>query len=203
MTAKCNCIIGSVMNNRVGIYVTVSEQMKKESSDPRRTLLEPVHLMLSMEITSGIRIGVSEIESDIGKAPAAYNNAMTVLSDLAPTGGIGFFEGSRDIPDDKLSETVKSLSQRILARVKAADRLSLNRLVPEYVSALFKLYRTEPDRIKNSVFELVLNARSFVLQLEPSYTNSAFDTAFSTLICTNDRDDISLCSADNRGKLQS
>ena len=190
MTAKCNCIIGSFMNNRVGIYVTVPEQTRKESTDPRRTILEPVHLMLSMEITSGIRIGVSEIESDITKAPTAYNNAMTVLSDLAATGGIGFYEGSRDIPDDKLSDTVKSLSQRILARVKAADSVSLNRLVPEYVSALFKLYRTEPDRIKNSVFELVLSARSLVLQLEPSYNNSAFDTAFSTLISTNDRDDI-------------
>ncbi len=190
LTGKCSCIIGSFMNNRVGVYVTVPESSKKDEEDPRKKIMNPVHLMLSMEISSGIRIGISEIESDIAKAPAAYNNAMMVLSDLAIDGGIGFFEDAKNIPDDKLSETAKNLSQRILARVKSADKLSLHRLVSEYVSTLFKLYRTEPDRIKNSVFELVLNSRSLVLQIEPSYTNTAFDTTFSTLIATNERDDI-------------
>lgn len=188
-TSKCSCIIGSFMNNRVGVYITVPEAAKKNEDDLRKGIMNPVHLMLSMEISSGIRIGISEIESDISKASQAYSNAMTVLSNLPQEGGLGFYEEMK-LSDDKLSDSVRTLSQRILARVKAADKLSLQRLIAEYSSQLFKLYGHEPDRIKNSVFELVLNARSFVLQLEPSYTNSAFDTVFSTLISANKQADI-------------
>lgn len=189
LTSKCRCIIGSFMNNRVGVYVPVPPADASQE-DYRKTTMDAVHLKMSMELTSAIRIGVSDVESDISRTTAAYNNALSVLNENGENSGICYYGEHQKNQNAALASSSKQLSERILCRIKTADRLSLPRLVSEYVTVLYELYGDQTDRIKNCVFELVINARNCVLQMESTYTNSAFDTAFSTLITAGKREDI-------------
>ena len=81
LTSKGRCIIGSFMTNRVGAFFPINDdESLNKNDDLIKEKMGLLHSLLSQSLSSKIRIGVSQIESDIQQASQVYNNALTALN---------------------------------------------------------------------------------------------------------------------------
>lgn len=185
LTSKGRCIIGSFMVNRLGIFFpiiksTLSENMEKDKAD----LMKNIFLLLSTKLYSGLRLGVSAVQSDITKSSNAYNDAQQALNSTPLSGGISFFESSTH--SSKTEAEVQRYSLLILNRIRIGDAASVRQNISNYITSLSETYMPQMDKLKGFVFEFLINVRNIVLEVNNSYRNEAFDSAFSVLSQTDD-----------------
>lgn len=191
LTSKGRCIIGSFMTNRVGVFFPVTEQNENSISadDYIKNKMGVLHSLLAQNLTIKIRIGVSQIESDIHQASQVYNNALTALNNTNISGGISFYTDSIVQNHEKAqTKRIEDLQTRIISRIKIADAGSVSQLLTEYTSLLFQVYENQIDIFKNKLIEFIFSIRMCTVEIIPDYHNEAFDKAFSFFASTNDRD---------------
>ena len=177
-TSKCRSLIGSFMANRIGIFVPMKNNADL-SYENAKSLMNTIFTILSTNISFGIRIGVSEIEKDINKTFSAYNNAIAALNKVPPVKGIMFFP---ELEENKSSTTaIEQIETRLLNRIRLGDAGSVRQLVSLFCQSLSDYYQNDMDKIKNAVFEFLVNMRNSILELDENYSNPAFEAAFSFL----------------------
>lgn len=192
LSSKSRCIIGSFMTNRVGAFFPIKnpvlEDEQFDNETLQRNLMQSLYPLLSTSLTAKIRIGVSQIETDIQQASHAYNSALTALNSTNANGGLTFYSDTLiQNHENAQIKKIQNLTTRITNRIKVADAGSVKQLISEYLDTIFDSYSAQPDILKNHLLEFIFIIRSCTTQIIPEYKNDAFDSAFSILSTTDDR----------------
>jgi two-component system, response regulator YesN len=180
----CRCLIGSFMLNRLVIFFPIAQEDSSENSDLKmQEQIKKVFTLLSLNITSGIRAGVSRLETDHTRTALSYSEALAALNRTASEGGLTFAGSEPSFP--AVFPQTGELLNRIFNRLRTGDAGGVRLLVHAYCSALSDSV-TNMDKIKNALFELLVNARNITTEINGSYHNDAFDNAFAILSGEND-----------------
>ena len=181
LTAKCRCIIGSFMLNRIVIFLSFPR-----AKEEKRIIEEinSLYKLLCINISSGIRAGVSNLESDMSHTNACYSHALETLNHVDAAGGICF--AGKAAPHAENRNETGILAEKIFGRVRAGDAGALVPLVKAYCAALEEKYGGTMDKVKNALFELLVNVRNIASEADESYENEAFSNAFAVLSSEQD-----------------
>ena len=179
-SSKCKCIIGSLMENKVVIFLYLPKDFDIKK------LMDEIFLLLSTRISSAIKIGVSNMFSDISCSHTAYNNSISAINSCGGKGGLSYFTSQN--PSAFEAENARKIAELLVAKLYAEDIASVKSLCSEYVEALFATY-SDTDKIRNSLFETLLNIKNAVLKVDASYKNEAFDSIFPSLARFSEKED--------------
>lgn len=191
LTPKTHCIIGSFMMNRIAVFFYFPSKIY-EGGDSSKIVdtLRSLYNLLSIQIKSGIRAGVSKIESSSAATSSAYNKAVEMLNNVPEHGGIIFAEEWVENQEEK--NDAGEVAEKIFARIRAGDSPALISFIKKYIDSLQKKYGSNADKIKNALFELIVNARNIASEVDSSYRNESFDNAFSVFSKENDMSNLEL-----------
>ena len=184
------CLMSSFMMNRIVLffpvysenpdYAEVQEQIKK------------FYNLMSYNISSGIRAGVSTIASDKTLLQASYNEALSALNKTDSNGGIVFAGASKTTSNSQTSAASKQNSShgefknQILKKLSTGDSNGVKSFLELFTTELFSA-EGELDKIKNSFFELIVTANNTTREICKGFTSSTFDNAFATLSSLSDK----------------
>ena len=186
LKSKSRCLVGSFMLNRIAVFFSFSyDSGIEQAGSQMKVKLAELYKLLSINICSGIRAGVSRLEKDQQKTTSAYNDALDSLNHTPPGGGIVFFDDSRGESRTEKSNT-GDIAEKIFGRIRAGDTNGTSVLVGTFCTALSQRYGGELDKIKNALFELLVNVRNITTEIDNTYHNEAFNNAFSVLSSEND-----------------
>ncbi len=184
LVSKSRCIVGSFMENRICAFFPLakntifSDELSNSDTDVVE-LFKGIYSLLSIKIDSGIRIGVSEVETKIDNTQICYTNSLSALSRTDTKGGLEFF--NRQEPKLKDTSKVQKLKARLLARVKAGDAPSVRLLSTEYIVLLFNIYEENQDRIRNCLFETMIDLKNVMAAAVSKCDNTAFDNIYGAV----------------------
>lgn len=181
--ARSHCIIGSCMLNRIVVFLSFPDTMT--STAQLNTELSELFLQLSISIGAGIRAGCSNLEHDMAKTGEAYIQSLERLSTVSPAGGIAF-----TAQQEKTAEDPGKIAGQIFGRIQAGDAAMLAPLVTSYCTAVADKYQGNMDRIKNALFELLVNIRNITAEINTTFINDAFENAFSLLKNENNMENL-------------
>jgi two-component system response regulator YesN len=199
-SSQADCILGSFIQNTITAFVPITENvldkknlMNGKEIDDSETIqksivdfMGSIYSKLAMKVVSDIRIGVSSEGSDLNATVVNYNEALSALDKTTVGGGIEFaFCLSEKSVAAELNEA-KHMHCEILSRVKVGDVTGVRTKLVTYCNRLFLLEKGDLNRAKNALFELMVEARNIVTNLDENYKNNAFETAFGTLSATKD-----------------
>jgi two-component system response regulator YesN len=184
LTSKCRCLIGSFMLNRIVVFMPIpGSGEKNETAETMKTQIRNLFTLLSLNISSGIRVGISYAESDQARTAAAYNDALEALSRVPAEGGIIFAdEGCGAVSAEK---NAGETADKIFARIRAGDSAGAAPLINTYCTLLDSRYAGDMNRIKNALFELLINVRNITTEIDTSYQNEEFSNSFAFLSAEN------------------
>ncbi len=184
------CLISSFMMNRIVIffpvfsenpdYAEIQEQIKK------------FYNLMSYNISSGIRAGVSTIASDRTLLQASYNEALSALNKADSNGGLVFAGESKAAAITNIPAATKQNSShgefknQILKKLSTGDSNGVKSFLELFTTELFS-GNLELDKIKNTFFELIVTANNTTREINKSFTSATFDNAFATLSSLNDK----------------
>ena len=101
------------------------------------------------------------------------------MNKVPPVKGIMFFP---ELEENNSSTTaIEQIETRLLNRIRLGDAGSVRQLVSLFCQSLSDYYQNDMDKIKNAVFEFLVNMRNSILELDENYSNPAFEAAFSFL----------------------
>jgi two-component system response regulator YesN len=168
------------MENKVVIFLYVPKDFDITS------LMDEIFLLLSTRISSAVKIGVSNLFSDISSSHTAYNNSILAINSCGGQGGVSYFKSQSPSAFD--AENARKLAEILVAKLYSEDIASLKSLCSEYIGALFATY-SDLDKIRNSLFETLFNIKNAVLKVDASYKNEAFDSIFPSLARFTEQED--------------
>lgn len=195
LTSKGKCVIGSFMANKIGVFFSVSQEQIKNKNQTRiefseevREMIKSIYLILSTNVTSKVRIGISLIETDIQKSSIQYKNALAALSTVELNGGFAFYgDSSKDKCGDERIKNSQLLLKKIENRLKIPDMSSVNQFTVEYIDILYQIYSDQESLLKTKLLEFIFEIRFWTEQLVPEYQNKSFDNLFSFISQTGDK----------------
>ena len=183
LNSEHRCLISSFMMNRIAVffpifsanpdYAEVQEHVKK------------AYNLMSYNISSGIRGGVSSIASDKQLLQASYNEALSALNKADTNGGLVFSGESVPETDRRVAGT-SEFKKQILKKLEAGDSSGVKSFLELYTSDLISL-ELELDKFKNSFFELIVTANNTTKEINKNFTSPTFDNAFATLSSENEK----------------
>ena len=179
-SSKCKCIIGSLMENKVVIFLYVPKDFDITS------LMDEIFLLLSTRISSAVKIGVSDIFSDVSSSHIAYNNSISAINSCTGKGGVCYFKSQGASAFE--AENTRKLAELLVLKLYSEDIASVKSFCSEYIASLFATY-SDLDKIRNSLFETLLNIKNAVIKVDVSYKNEAFETIFPSLARLSEQDD--------------
>ena len=190
LNAKSRCIIGSFMMNRLIVFFPAENISTGQQSleDVQKKIIHDVYTTIAFKVAPDVRMGISDLETDMRNTTAAYNDALSALNRTSPDGGIVYTSKARNAPNEE-QEIVLSAG-KILNRLQAGDMAGVRGLVSSYCALLFTVYSNDINKIKTNLFELLVKARTITTDADISYRDEAFDDAFEILSKTNDQNKI-------------
>ena len=182
LNTEHRCLVSSFMMNRIVVffpifsvnpdYSEIQEQIKK------------FYTMLSYNISSGIRAGVSQIQNDKEQLQASYNQALSALNKTDLNGGLIFF-GLQEEENLKQHSNTSEFKKNLISKLIAGDSAGVKSFLELYTSELISS-KLPLDKIKNSFFELIVTANNSTKEINKSFNSSTFDNSFSTFSSEND-----------------
>ncbi len=184
MTEKYKCIIGSFMANRLVLFFCVDKsESDSDILETFHSMAKNIYMTLSMNIGQGVRTGISRLSDELKNVTVCYNDALFALNNTSPNGELLFAEDN--VKKTGSQDKIPEIAERLFNRLKIGDSAGVR-----FLSDLFCKEQTnaniEINRIKSSVFELLVNARNITRSINETFEGSSFDTAFSVLSETND-----------------
>ena len=177
LNTEHRCLVSSFMMNRIAVffpiysenpdYAEVQEQIKRYYS------------MLCYNVTAGIRAGVSSLFSDKTLLQASYSEALSALNKTDINGGLLFSGEEHASSIVKKSNSVEFKNQ-IMNKLANGDSGGVRSFLELFFTELISS-ETPLDKIKNSVFELIVTANNATRELNKSFNSSTFDNAFASL----------------------
>ncbi|MBO4533469.1 MAG: response regulator [Treponema sp.] len=182
LNTEHRCLVSSFMMNRIAVfypvfsenpdYAEVQEQIKK------------LYQMISYKVAAGIRAGVSNIFTDKSLLQSSYTEALSALNKTDANGGL-LFSGDNQ-PQTVVQKTNSAeFKNQILNKLSAGDSGGVRSFLELFTSELLST-GMPLDKIKNSIFDLIVTANNATRELNKGFTSSTFDNAFATLSSQND-----------------
>ena len=179
LRSKLQCITGSFMANRLASFFYFPIDGEEEAvTEKAQATIATLYNMLCINVASGIRCGISTFFTDADMTGTAYNEALEALSSTPASGGIVFAERNAEKKRD-LNPGV--IAESIFGRVRAGDASSIRHLLNSYGAALQESYGGDMGKVKNAIFELLVNVRNITTEIDCNYQNNEFSSAFSVL----------------------
>ena len=184
------CLMSSFMINRIVIFFPVFSE-KPDYAEIQEQLKKFYNLM-SYNISSGIRAGVSTIASDKNLLQASYNEALSALNKVDSNGGIHFAGSSRSSQEDqtvnksKLQSSHGEFKNQILKKLAGGDSNGVKSFLELFTSEVFS-GDLALDKIKNSFFELIVTANNTTREINKNFSSEIFDNAFASLSSLNEK----------------
>lgn len=181
---KYKFLMGSFMANRLVIFFNIDNTQNLEDLfETFHEMAKNIYSMFCMNISQKVRMGVSRLSNELNNVSFECKEAINVLNGTSPNGELLFAE---DITK-KSASYVKAFEvrERIYNRLRIGDSAGVQFLASLFCSEQVKS-GVELDKIKGSVFELLVNIRNITKEINPSYENSSFDSAFTVLAGTTE-----------------
>ncbi|MCR5620403.1 MAG: helix-turn-helix domain-containing protein [Treponema sp.] len=177
--SRAKCITGSFMANRLAtfFYFPLAGGLEKLENEAKDTL-SSIYNILCLNISPGIRAGVSTFFTDPDMTGTAYNEALEALNSTPGEGGILF--AGKAVAKRKDTDP-GTIAEGIFGRIRAGDCASIRHLLNSYAAALQESYEGDMGKIKNAIFELLVNVRNITTEIDCNYQNDEFSSAFSVL----------------------
>ena len=183
----CNrCLVSSFIMNRIIVLYPIKKGNSIDGSadGPVAEEITKLFSTLSYSIGSGIRAGISRVQSDWRLLKTSYNEAVTALNQTAANGGI-IFSGSKspdEISDEKNTDEFK---KHIISRLKQGDSAGVSSFLELFCSQL-SCNQNDINRIKNSYFDLIVTANNTTKSINTNFKSDTYDNTFMTMSCEND-----------------
>jgi Response regulator containing CheY-like receiver domain and AraC-type DNA-binding domain len=166
ISSSASCIIGPLMRNRVVVFVPSGAT--NADTVEIRNFVRMLHSRITTRLGLRIKIGVSNVEQQLSRSLAAYNDSLkALLSTDEQTGVIhcadctGPVSGSGTYP----AETEKKL----LDRAVAGDLQSVHGLFTTLCTWLATQYPGDLGILKNKLFEILVLIRSQTRDVLPQF----------------------------------
>ena len=191
LNTEHRCLISSFMMNRIVVFFPVFSE-KTDYTEIQEQIKKFYNLM-SYNISSGIRGGVSAVASDKQLLQASYNEALSALNKADTNGGLVF--SGEAVPEtvSRVSGTSEFKNQ-ILKKVEAGDSSGVKSFLELYTSDLISA-GLELDKFKNAFFELIVTANNTTKEINKNFTSTTFDNSFATLSSENDKKFLMECTS--------
>ena len=177
LKSRAKCITGSFNRLAVFFYFPM-EAGEDEMTGTAKSAISSIYNILCLNVSTGIRAGVSSFMTDVEMTGSAYNEALESLISAPAKGGIVFAEKN----EGKKRDTDPGLlTESIFGRVRAGDSASIRHLLSSYGLAMHESYDGDMGKVKNAIFELLVNVRNITTEIDSNYQNDAFSSAFSVL----------------------
>jgi len=175
LNAEHKCLVSSFMMNRIVVFYPVYSQEKDYEN--LKTAVKQIYTQLSYNISSGIRCGVSQIESDISKLQESYNEALSNLNKVSSTGGLNFTGQEQEVFQTAKSNKAE-LKNQIITKIKLGDTNNVKLFTDLFASDLLNS-NVDLNKYKNSMLELLITAHNTAEQIVSIPENDSYDNAFS------------------------
>lgn len=181
--AKCRCVTGSFMGDRIGVFFPLAKNENPEE------LVREIYTLLSTKISGKIKIGASQIERDIQKAQAAYNAAAASLAKIEDS-GVAFSAELGGLAKDADDSLLEKAAEKLYSAISAGNTGTAESLAKEYTELLYRAFGGQSDKIKGSLFESLVKARSAAAKANPNYKEASSAQEFSFFTRTSGREDL-------------
>ena len=179
LRSKAKCITGSFMANRLATFFYFPIDGAEEAvTEKAKSTISSLYSILCIHVTAGIRGGISTFFTDATMTGSAYNEALEALSSTPTSGGLVFAERNAE---KKKGIDQGLIAESIFGRVRAGDASAIRHLLGSYGAALQDSYDGDMGKIKNAIFELLVNVRNITTEIDCNYQNDEFTSAFSVL----------------------
>jgi len=175
-------LVSSFMMNRIAVYYPIFSD--NPNYEELQEQIKKYYSQLCYNVSAGIRAGVSTIFSDKSQLQLSYAEALSALNKSDTNGGLVF--SGQEHPDAVIQKSnSQEFKNQILNKLTNGDtsgvRSFLELFFTELISSAAPL-----DKIKNSVFEMIVTANNATRELNKNFMSSTFDNAFATLSSQND-----------------
>ena len=177
------CLISSFMMNRIAVFFPVFS--KNPDYAEVQAQIKKFYNLMSYNISSGIRGGVSKIASDKLMLQASYNEALSALN-KADSNGALVFSGEAMPEIANRTAGTSEFKKQLLKKLEAGDSGGVKSFLELYAADLISA-GLELDRFKNAFFELIVTANNTTKEINKTFASSTFDNAFATLSSENDK----------------
>ena len=131
---------------------------------------------------------------DTTQLQLSYSEALSALNKAAANGGLVFSDGQIVSEEKEASEAEKAVVRKsgmaefknqIINKLTNGDAGGVKSFLELFTSELIS-QNLPLDKIKNSIFELIVTANNSAREKNKSFTSDIFDNAFATLSGEND-----------------
>ena len=184
------CLISSFMMNRIVVFFPVFSENPDYNEVQEQ--IKKFYNLMSYNISSGIRGGVSTIASDKTRLQESYNEALSALNKADTNGGLVFAAEGKAKPAVQNPAIAKQQSShgefknQILKKLSTGDSNGVKSFLDLFTTELFSGDLTL-DKIKNSFFELIVTANNTTCEINKNFSSATYDNAFATLSSLNDQ----------------
>lgn len=182
LNAEHRCLVSSFMMNRIVVFLPILSETA--NYDEVKLRLKKIYSTLSLNITNGIRAGVSAITCDISALQSSYTQSLSALNKVDSAGGILFY-GTDESEIKQVQDSSTEFKTQIITKLCNGDSSGTNTFLELYTTDMI-LTKLSLDKIKNKYFELIVNAKNATKEIIKTFESETFDNAFSTLSSEND-----------------
>lgn len=208
LNTEHRCLVSSFMLNRIAVFFPIFSE--NPNQDEIHEQIKKIYTILSYNIGSGIRGGVSSIENDKQKLQSSYKEALDALSRCNNAGDLIFAskideytEETQNVQKEKDSSPATSIFNQIINKLCSGDKNGIKTFLEIFTTELSSSFSEamqtnsqDPEnianhnnslnKIKNSFFELIVTANNTTKQISKEFKSEMFDNAFSILSSEND-----------------
>jgi two-component system response regulator YesN len=166
------CVIGSLMHDRVVAFVPFREG-NDPSSDVAKIMSEvrPFHALLSSETGCELKIGVSQIESNLNRSAFAWEESIKAIAGISGSSGVAHYAESADCAEELSASGSypEEIERKLLERADAGDVSGVHAMFTGLCAWIEKRYRNDLSVLKCKLFELVVLVRHRTRELQPQF----------------------------------
>ena len=182
LNTEHRCLVSSFMMNRIAVYFPIFSENPDYAEVQEQ--IKKYYQLLCYNVTAGIRAGVSTIFSDKSLLQASYTEALSALNKTDLNGGLIFSGETHSQPNVQKTNS-QEFKNQILNKLAAGDSGGVRSFLELFTSEMLSS-NTALDKIKNSIFDLIVTANNATREINKSFTSDTFDNAFATLSAQTD-----------------
>ena len=170
------CLVSSFLMNRIIALYPITD--REYGTEQYAINITNIFNTLSCNISSGLRAGISRVQTDWRLLKSSCNEALSSLNQAPQTGGI-VFSGDKASGDNPTANHADEFKKHIMGRLRLGDTSGVNSFLELFSSQLTSA-QTDLGKIKNSYFDLISTANNITKEINNSFHSETFDNAFST-----------------------
>lgn len=192
LNSEHRCLVSSFIMNRITVFFPIFSETPEYNELQQQ--IKKLYTILSYNIGSGIRGGVSRIYKDKSKLRLSYNEAVESLNKCKTVGELIFASEENENPQIEKNErsdksggnnSLEASFTQIINKLLLCDKNGVRTFL-ELFAGECTSQRLKTNKIKNSFFELLVTANNETKKVSQNFHSENFDNAFSVLSTEDD-----------------